>query len=242
MYYDPLVLFIIALGSIGLMALISTLYVYVNIRILRRYTVNLLIAGGVGQLAALLLIIALSFILGIPLVNILSIKLDISFVLATIVPLGLAVLVLMISTRIIGEEYLMKFPVETLKSLNPVILALIVFVLAPILEEVVFRGFFFYAFKILFNSGILALILSSIIFMFAHLKAVKLEGLVIILAIAFILGIPVLYLNTIIPSIIVHITLNIIGVLQSGKIAKQLQLEKIRGDNETLIEPKNIWT
>ncbi len=241
MYYDPLILLVVALSSIGLMALISTLYVFVNIRILRKHMVNLLVAGGVGQLAALLLIITLSLILDIPLINLFFIKLDIYFILVTMVSLGLAVLILMVSAKIIGEEYLMKFPVETLRSLNPIVLALIVFALAPVLEEIIFRGLFFYAFKILFNSGILALVLSSIIFMLAHLRAVKLEGLAIILAIAFILGIPVFYLNTIIPSIIVHISINIIGVVQSGKIAKQLQLEEIREDNETLVEPRNIW-
>ncbi len=241
MGYDPLVLFIVGLGSIGLMALASTLYVFVNLRIFRRHTVNLLVAGGVGQLAALLLIIALSLILGIPLMDFFCVKMDISFILVTIVSLGLAVLVLMISSRIIGEEYLMRFPVETIRALNPVVLALIIFVLAPVLEEILFRGFFFYAFKNLFNNGLIALMLSSILFMLAHLRAVKLEGLAIILTIAFVLGIPVFYLNTIIPSIIIHISINIIGVLESKKLVKQLQVEEMRGGNETLVEPRNIW-
>ena len=240
MDYDPLVLFIVGLGSIGLMALASTLYVFVKLRILRSHAVNLLVAGGVGQLAALLLIVALSPILGIPLMDLFHIKLDAYFILVTAASLGLAILVLMASARIIGEEYLMKFPVETIRTLNPVVLALIVFVLAPVLEEMLFRGFFFYAFENLFNNGLIALALSSILFMFAHLRAVKLEGLTIILAIAFILGIPVLYLNTIIPSIIVHISINIIGVLKSSELVRPSQVEET-GNNETFVEPRNIW-
>ncbi len=224
------------------MALVSTLYVFVNIRVFRRPAVNLLVAGGVGQLASLLLIIVLSFLLGIPLADLFRVELNVSFIIITIVSLGLALLVLMVGARIIGEEYLMKFPVETLRSLNPVVLALIVFILAPILEEILFRGFFFYAFKEWFNSGIIALIASSIIFTFAHLRAVKLEGLAVILAIALILGLPVLYLNTIIPSIIVHISINIIGVIQSSRLVEQPGLEEVGKDNETLVEPRNIWT
>ncbi len=240
MGFNPLILFLLGLGSIGIMALASTLYVLVSVKIFRKYSINLLAAGGVGQLAALLLVIGLSPLLGIPLQVFFSVRLDLAFTIWTLGSIGLALIVLMASTRIIGEEYLMKFPVETIRSINPVLLALILFLLAPILEEIVFRGFFFYAFKLLFNNGLIALVLSAILFMLAHLKSVKKEGLLVILAVALVLGLPVLILDTIIPSIITHIVINVIGVLESRRL-EEARVEEIRGENETLIEPGNIW-
>ncbi len=240
MSLNPLLLFLLGLGSIGIMALASTLYVLACVKVFRKYSINLLVAGGVGQLAALLTVLGLSPILGVPLQVFFGASLDLAFTIWTLSSIGLSLIVLMASTRIIGEEYLMKFPVETIKSINPIILVLILFFLAPILEEIIFRGFFFYAFKIVFNNGLIALVLSAILFMLAHLKSVKKEGLLVIFAIALVLGLPVLTLNTIIPSIITHVTINIVGVLESRRL-EEIGVEEVRGENETLIEPGNIW-
>ncbi len=237
--YDPLVLFLLALGSVGIMALVSTLYVFLKVRVLNRLSVNILVAGGVGQLAALVFVITLSLILRIPIVDFFTLQLDAYFIALTLVSIALSLTILIVSARFMGEEYLMKFPVETIEALNPVILVSIIFIVAPVLEELLFRGFFFYALLAWLDNGLSALILSSILFAVAHLRAVKPEGIIVIFAIGIVLGMPVLYLNSIVPSIIAHISINIIGVMESRKLAK-LTVEEVE-ENKTIIEPRNIW-
>ncbi len=177
---------------------------------------NVLIAGAVGQASALPAVVILGYLLHLPIPEFftyLSVK---DLVLVASLTSVTSYISVMLIARFMGEDYLMKFSSREIQSLNWVKRSLILLVLAPVTEELLFRGFIQYSLTELMNP-LISLTVTSFAFTFVHVGAVKPKGLPIVLALGLLLGLPV-YLGTgIYGSIVTHSIINLQGIRNAVK-------------------------
>jgi len=113
-----------------------------------------------------------------------------------------------IATEILKVEY--EFP----EKINPVLMAPVLLVLAPMVEELIFRGLILKGLECYVGrEG--AVILSSLFFALVHYQALPLVFLFIMFLVGVLLAYSVVKWRTIIPSIIAHVVINAQALLFS---------------------------
>ncbi len=172
--------------------------------------------GAVGQIIAIILMITLSILLGIPLTEFFHCKnFSMTLTFCFFTPM-LALFVLLVSTKIADtNKDLMKIPLKDLTSIG-FKEYLILLVLAPVAEELIFRGFLQYSLSLLLNKTA-ALVLVSLIFSLAHFEAIKPRGLPLIFIIGAILGLPVYLELGLYASIFSHSIINFYGITKLSR-------------------------
>ncbi len=177
---------------------------------------NPLIAGAFGQTIVLAFILLVFIVFRVSLTVFFSYSAFSSFLLVLFFVPFAGLLILYVSGKISGKDYLMRFPPETILSLGFVRASIILLFLAPFTEELVFRGLLQFSLSSLLNP-LASLFLVSLVFALMHFKAVETKGLFIIFLEGIVLGLPVYFGEGLAASILSHSLMNLYGILKLNR-------------------------
>ena len=209
----------LATGLAGLTAIpiASSVYWILSTRYKGGSEPNPLMVGAVGQVSALFVMLVLSVVLHISLQCFLHYDSLSKLLGVTVLSLSFILVVSYISEKTTGEGDLVNPGIrEAIRSLGFFRSCMALLVLAPLTEELIFRGFLQYSIAG-FIGGLASLLLVSILFSLMHYRITKPLGVLLVFVTGLVFGLPVYLGSGLYASVASHLTANLYGLVRLDK-------------------------